>query len=481
MRSGAPLLFCCWDRRRPSPDQRKATLMQDDRSRALRALPSVSSLLADRAVAEAGRALQASVVTTVVRQVVEQARDAVLAGNLNAGSDLPRTIVHELGVLNGSQSHLVINGTGVIVQTNLGRAPVSDDAASAMSAAAKNYLALETNLESGERGGRGAEIEAMMRALTGAERTLVVNNNAAGVLLTLAATCAGRGVIVSRGEAVEIGGGFRIPDVLHQSGARLIEVGTTNRTYLHDYEAAINDDTAAFLRVHASNFSIVGFVARPDLRELADLAHQRGLLIIEDAGSGCLLETVNYGLEHEPTLGESIAAGVDVVCASGDKLLGGPQAGLILGSAAVVDSIRRHPLARALRADKTCLAGVEVTLRHFLRGDAQEQIPVWWSISRKAGWLDARARGWADALGECASVIATEAVVGGGSLPGKTLPSFAVAIDDATPTALATRLRLGSPHVVPRIVDGRVAIDARTVLPGQDDQLVGALKRAARI
>jgi L-seryl-tRNA(Ser) seleniumtransferase len=347
-----------------------------------------------------------------------------------------------------------------------------------MSAAATSYLALETDLATGERGGRGSTIEAMMRALTGAERTLVVNNNAAAVLLTLAATSAGRGVVVSRGEAVEIGGGFRIPDVLRQSGARLVEVGTTNRTYLRDYEAAIDDETAAFLRVHASNFSIVGFVARPELRELADLARERGLLSIEDVGSGCLLDTASYGLAHEPTLAESIAAGVDVVCASGDKLLGGPQAGLILGRADVVDWIRRHPLARALRADKTCLAGIESTLRHYLRGDAEELIPVWWSISRSSEWLEDRVRGWAAAVGERASVVPTDAVVGGGSLPGKTLPSYALSLRDPAPDALAARLRLGQPHVVPRIVDGQVAVDARTVLPGQDDALVAAVRDA---
>ena len=454
--------------------------MQEDRSRALRALPSVGALLQDADVSDAGRTLLLAAVTDVVRHVLEDARAAILAGDLAAGDLLPNRVVDQLEILAGKRSNLVINGTGVIVQTNLGRAPVSTETAAAMVAAATSYLALETDLKSGERGGRGSDIESMMRALTGAERTLVVNNNAAAILLTLAATCAGRGVVVSRGEAVEIGGGFRIPDVLRQSGARLIEVGTTNRTYLHDYAGAIDDDTAAFLRVHASNFAILGFVARPPLRGLAELAHGRGFLCIEDVGSGCLLETAQYGLEHEPTLRESIEAGVDVVCASGDKLLGGPQAGLILGRAEVVERIRRHPLARALRADKTCLAGTESTLRHYLRGDAEERVPVWWSISRSTEWLNARAGGWVMALGDRASVVATDAVVGGGSLPGKTLPSFAVVLRVGSPDALATRLRLGTPHVVPRIVDGHVAIDARTVLPGQDDALVAALTAAMK-
>ncbi|HMM41379.1 MAG TPA: L-seryl-tRNA(Sec) selenium transferase, partial [Thermomicrobiales bacterium] len=240
-----------------------------------------------------------------------------------------------------------------------------------------------------------SEVDALMRVLTGAERTLVVNNNAAAVMLVLASLAAGRSVIVSRGEAVEIGGGFRIPDVLRQSGARLVEVGTTNRTYARDYAAAIDDDAAAILRVHASNFALVGFTARPELDELSALSRERGVVLIEDVGSGCLLDTRPFGLAHEPTLGESIAAGVDVVCASGDKLLGGPQAGLILGSADVVDRVARHPLARALRADKTCLAGLAATLRHYVRGEATEMVPVWWAISRPVEWLDRRARGWA--------------------------------------------------------------------------------------
>lgn len=454
--------------------------MQDDQARALRSLPSVNALLADERIVSAGEALQPAIVTAVVRGQLERVRRAILAGGNQASARIIEAIVHDLDTIDGRSTNLVINGTGVIVQTNLGRAPVSAETAAAMAAAATSYLALETSLETGERGGRGATVDAMMRALTGAERTLVVNNNAAAVLLTLAATCVGRGVIVSRGEAVEIGGGFRIPDVLRQSGAKLIEVGTTNRTYLRDYEMATDDETAAYLRVHASNFAITGFVARPERRELAELARARDVLAIEDVGSGCLLSTARFGLDHEPTLSESIAAGVDVVCASGDKLLGGPQAGLILGRADVVERIRRHPLARALRADKTCLAGIEGTLRHYVRGDAEEKIPVWWSISRESGWLESRARAWRERLGAAVEVVPTTAVVGGGSLPGQTLPSFAIALAGDAPDDLAARLRLGVPHVVPRTVDGRVAVDTRTVLPGQDEQLIAAVERAVR-
>ena len=305
--------------------------MDQARAAALRALPSVSELLSDERVRMAATGLLPDIVSGAVRRAQEAARARILAGEPAPTGDIAGTAAAELRLLAGGQARTVINGTGVIIQTNLGRAPVSSSAADAMREVASGYVALETRLDSGLRGGRGDEVSALLRALTGAERTLVVNNNAAAVTLTLAALATGREVIVSRGEAVEIGGGFRVPDVLRQSGARLVEVGTTNRTYVADYARAITDETAALLRVHASNFAVIGFTAKPELDELSRLARERGVLALEDVGSGCLLDTARYGLAHEPTLGESIAAGVDVVCASGDKLLGGPQAGLILG------------------------------------------------------------------------------------------------------------------------------------------------------
>lgn len=334
-------------------------------------------------------------------------------------------------------------------------------------------------METGDRGGRGDDVQRLMQVLTGAERTLVVNNNAAAVLLTLASTCSGRDVVVSRGEAVEIGGGFRVPDVLMRSGAQLVEVGTTNRTYVSDYEQATNEQTAAYLKVHASNFVVVGFTSAASVSDLAPLAAERGVLLIEDVGSGCLLDTADFGLQHEPTLAESIAAGADVVCASGDKLLGGPQAGLILGSAAAVERIAKHPLARALRADKTSLAGLATTLRHYIRGEAFEHIPVWWAISREPDWLEERIRGWKRDLGlPGLSAVQTQSVVGGGSLPGRTQPSWALAIETSRDTAdeIARRLRTGSPKLVPRVVDGRVAIDARTVLQDEDHLVLAAVR-----
>lgn len=451
--------------------------MNEQQRSALRALPSVDALLRDPRVLEAAGSMPAPTIADIARSQQERARAAILTGDATAGEELVHALADELSALTAIEPVVVINGTGVVIQTNLGRAPVSSETAHAMATAAASYLPLETRLATGERGGRGEEVAALFRVLTGAEDALVVNNNAAAVTLVLAALAAGGEVVVSRGEAVEIGGGFRIPDVLRQSGARLVEVGTTNRTYARDYAAAISGDTAALLRVHASNFAILGFTAQPALAELATLARERGVLLIEDVGSGCLLETRDYGLAHEPTLAESIAAGVDVVCASGDKLLGGPQAGIILGRAEVVARVRRHPLARAMRADKTALAGLARTLRHYLLGDATERIPVWWSISRTPEWLRERAGSWRAALG-AGEVIATESVVGGGSLPGKTLPSYGLALEAGGRSAetLARSLRLGEPHVFPRIVDDRVAIDARTVLPEQDAALLAALR-----
>jgi L-seryl-tRNA(Ser) seleniumtransferase len=297
----------------------------------------------------------------------------------------------------------------------------------------------------------------------------------------LAATSAGREVVVSRGEAVEIGGGFRIPDVLRQSGATLVEVGTTNRTYARDYEQAVTERTSALMRVHASNFAISGFTARPELGEFVDVARRAEILAIEDVGSGCLLDTEPFGLVREPTLTDSVLAGVDLICASGDKLLGGPQAGIILGTADAVARVARYPLARAVRADKTCLAGLATTLLHYLRGEALEKVPVWWMIARDAAWVQRRVAAWVGAIGsDRVNVVPAEAVIGGGSLPGRTLPSYALVMSpaDGRPDELARRLRMGKVPVVPRVVHGTVHIDGRTVLDGQDELVVVAVRAA---
>lgn len=455
--------------------------MDAERAAALRSLPSVDAIVASEPVQRAGARVDPARIISIARRAQDDARRAIAAGALVSAAEVIESTARRLERLVAPPSPEVINGTGVIIQTNLGRAPVSRVAADAMVRAATTYSNLEVELESGQRGGRGDQVVDLLRCLTGAEDALVVNNNASAVLLALTATCAGREVIVSRGEAVEIGGGFRIPDVLRQSGATLVEVGTTNRTYARDYAKEVTDRTAAILRVHASNFAILGFTARPNLEELVAVAEQHNLLMIEDVGSGCLLDTGAFGLAHEPTLAESVAAGVDLVCASGDKLLGGPQAGVVLGRHEAVERLRRHPLARALRADKTCLAGLAATLQHYLRGDAIEQVPVWWMISRAADWLAERAAGWRERLPATGvRVVTSESVVGGGSLPGRTLPSSALSIAHPRLSAdrFARRLRMGSPSVFPRIDGDQVIIDARTVLHGQDDQLIEALRAA---
>ncbi len=375
----------------------------------------------------------------------------------------------------------VINATGVLVHTNLGRAPLSVEAVEAVAEVASGYSNLEYDLRQGSRGLRNSHVEDLLCRLTGAEAALVVNNNAAAVLLVLSELARGREVLISRGQLVEIGGGFRIPEVMAHSGAKLVEVGTTNRTYMHDYERAIGPETAAIMRVHSSNFRVVGFTHTVGLKDLAELAHSKGLLLIDDLGSGALLPTERFGLEHEPMPQESLRDGADVVCFSGDKLLGGPQAGIILGSREIVQRLAKAPLMRALRADKMTLAALEATLRHYLKGEASAAVPVWMAISEAPEAVLARAQGLADRLsmkGIAVQVVPTQAAVGGGSLPGQTLPSYAVAIDPAPLSAdrLAERLRLGSPPVICRIEADKVVLDMRTVIKGQDEPLVEALE-----
>lgn len=372
----------------------------------------------------------------------------------------------------------VINATGIILHTNLGRAPLSDDAQAALMRVSAGYSTLEYDLETGKRGSRLAHPEKALTAVTGAQAALVVNNNAAAVLLMLTALAHDRDVILSRGQLIEIGGGFRIPDVLAQSGARLVEVGTTNKTRLSDYERAITPASAAILRAHASNFKQIGFVESAPLPDLARLAHERGLLLMDDVGSGALLDTAAFGLDHEPTVQESLAAGADLVAFSGDKLLGGPQAGIIVGTSALIDALKRHPLARAVRADKFTLAALVATLDHYRKGEALTHIPVWRMIAAPLAGLRERASAWAHAVG--GTVIAGESAVGGGSLPGATLPSALLAlsppiVDDAD--AFAAHLRAADPPVIARIADGRVLFDPRTVAPAQDADLLRVLQQ----
>jgi L-seryl-tRNA(Ser) seleniumtransferase len=356
----------------------------------------------------------------------------------------------------------VLNATGVIVHTNLGRAPLAAVALDRVRAIAGGYSNLEFDLDAGRRGSRHAHLGGLLAELTGAEAGLAVNNNAAAVLLCLAALAAGREVVISRGELIEIGDGFRIPDILAQSGARLVEVGTTNRTSLRDYRDAIGPDTAALVRVHQSNFRILGFTAAPSTPELAALAREHGVPLVDDLGSGQLLDLPD--LADEPTARGSIEAGATVVCFSGDKLLGGPQAGVIVGAAAEIDRIRRHPLARAVRIDKLSLAALEATLELYRDpGRALREIPVLRATAESAGAVRARAERLSGRLG--GEVVATTARVGGGAVPLLELPSFACALEGGD--ALAERLRRADPPVAALVREGRVLLDCRTLT---DDQ-----------
>ena len=373
----------------------------------------------------------------------------------------------------------VINATGVIVHTNLGRAPLAPAAIARVGEVARGYSNLEYDLTAGRRGSRAVHASALLARLTGAEAAVVVNNNAAAVLLVLAALAAGREVIISRGELVEIGGGFRIPDVLRQSGATLREVGTTNRTRIADYAAAIGDRTAVILRVHPSNFRIEGFTERPELGEVAALGARFDVPVVEDLGSGLLASIP--GTAGEPTVRASIEAGVDACTFSGDKLIGGPQAGIVAGRRAVIDRLRSHPLMRALRVDKLTYAALEATLLEHAAGRAADTVPVARMIATPVADLEARAEALRARLaalpGLAVWVQATEAAIGGGSTPGVTLPSRAVALelDRKTAADLAAALRDGRPAVVGRVADGRLVLDLRTVDPALDDALADAV------
>ena len=429
-----------------------------------RAIPSVDMVA--QAIERLAPDVPAPVAIRAARDEIKLVRRAVARGRQGLSLD---SIV-EAGALRArlllaDAPRSVINATGVIVHTNLGRAPLSDRALAAVQAAAGGYSDLEYDLAAGRRGSRSNHISDVVREVTGAEAALVLNNNAAAVFLALEAHARGREVLVARGESIEIGGGFRIPDILQASGARLRDVGTTNRTRVGDFASAVTERTVAIMRVHPSNFAQVGFTESPDPGELASLARECGLLLINDLGSGALLDTSAYGLAREPLIGEALAAGADLVTFSGDKLLGGPQAGVIVGAAEVVEPIARRPLARAFRPDKMTIAALRATLGHYLRDEAVETVPVWQMIATGVDELRERAqRVTRGASG--VRLVESSAAVGGGALPGQVLPS--VAIELANPPggadALTRRLRSASRPVIGRIHAGCLRLDMRTVL-----------------
>ena len=415
-----------------------------------------------------------------MRAELEAARAALMGGD---GDTPPIERVAERAAARawastGPSLRPVINATGVIIHTNLGRAPLSQAAVQAVREAA-SYSNLEYSLEAGARGSRYTHAVEALRRVTGCEDALVVNNNAAALVLVLSALARDKEVVVSRGQLVEIGGGFRIPEIMAQSGARLIEVGTTNRTYVSDYSEAITPDTAMLMHIHASNFRIVGFATSPSISELTEMGHARGLLVADDVGSGALLDTAPYGLLPEPTVQASLRAGADACLFSGDKLLGGPQCGVIAGKWSVIELLKRHPLARALRVDKMTLAALEATLLHYLKGEAEREIPVWRMISMGKEELRETATRWANHLAnkgmEC-EVVEGRSAVGGGSLPGETLPTYLVSLTPPIEAgAFAAALRAAPTPVIARVEEGRLLLDPRTVLARQEERLLEAL------
>ena len=443
-------------------------------------LPSVEKLLQSDEVGELVRKHGRPLTVDAIRLTLDEIRSQIRAAPDDEAPGL-QTIVgrteHQLLEWERPSIETVINATGVILHTNLGRAPLSEAAVRAMSEAASAYTNIEFDLESGKRGSRLEHAESLLRKLLGVEAAVVVNNNASAVLLALTALASRKRVVIARSQLVEIGGGFRVPDVMRQSGAKLVEVGTTNKVRTADYEDAMGSADGIFLHVHRSNFKIVGFTEEPALNELAARAHAAGWILLDDIGSGALVDTAKYGLAHEPTVQESLAAGSDIVCFSGDKLLGGPQAGIIVGKAQLIQKIKKHPLARAVRADKICLAGLAATLQHYLRDRAELSIPIWRMISIPASVTEARARDWAETLGT-GSVIRSESTVGGGSLPGESLESFVLGLDVRNADRFLKRLRQQSPPVVARTENGRVLIDPRTILPEQDVALLQGIRSA---
>ncbi|MFC1967115.1 L-seryl-tRNA(Sec) selenium transferase [Chloroflexota bacterium] len=449
-----------------------------------RNLPSVDTIISDERISRLEGEYPRDLLVSLVRQQLEEERLAIASGrHCRSVDEIVASVRGKLDILVRLSLRTVVNASGVILHTNLGRAPLSAASLAAMSETGRGYSNLEFNLDGGTRGSRNVHLEGLLCQLTGAEAALVVNNNAAAVLLTLTALARRKEVIVSRGQAVEIGGGFRIPDVMRQSGARLVEVGTTNCTYAADFAGAITPRTAALLRVHSSNFRLVGFSHEVGLDELVALAGRDNLLVLDDLGSGCFLDTARYGLAPEPTVTQSVVAGVDVVTFSGDKLVGGPQAGIIVGKKQHLEKLKKHPLARALRIDKTRIAGLAVTLAHYLKGEAEKEIPVWRMMAAPLDDIGRRAAAWADIIGDAARVVDGETMVGGGSLPGGSLPTKLVAVSGGqikgkkiTAQSLARQLRGRDVPVIGRISGEDLLLDPRTVLPGEDGIVAQALR-----
>ncbi|RKO68145.1 L-seryl-tRNA(Sec) selenium transferase [Desulfofundulus salinus] len=461
---------------------------------ALRKLPAVDEVLRSPEMAALLAEKPRNLVVETVRQVLDRWRQAFLAdgaedemGRVEITTRVVREVIRETARRSRPNLRRVINATGVVLHTNLGRAVLAPAARAAVEMVASGYCNLELDLQSGRRGSRYAPLEGLLTSLTGAEAAMVVNNNAAAVLLALSTLARGREVIVSRGQLVEIGGSFRIPEVMAQSGATLVEVGATNKTYPHDYRRAITDRTALLLHVHTSNYRLVGFVREITVNELVMLGKEYGLPVMSDLGSGFLVDLSHFGLPAEPTVQEVVASGADVVTFSGDKLLGGPQAGIIVGRREYIEKMKKNPLTRAIRIDKFTVAALEATLRVYLEPDrALVHIPTLRMLTVDITELEERARKLAEQLrqmvGELAVIEVEPAIsrVGGGAMPTADLPSMAVTVQPRQTDSenLARILRAGEPAVMGRVQDDRLILDVRTVLPGEEEILVQAITAA---
>ncbi len=446
-----------------------------------RELPSVEKILTDGRVSRLYEGFSRGVIADLIRDYLAEIRRSISSGGeVPSLDEVVRSILKKACGLGEISLKRVINATGVILHTNLGRAPLGEGAIKAMAMAARGYSNLEFDLESGERGSRQVHVEPLLCQLSGAEAALVVNNNAAAVFLGLTALAKRKEVIVSRGQEVQIGGGFRITGVMRESGAKLVEVGTTNCTYLEDYEKAITPKTAALLRVHTSNFRITGFTHSVSLEELVELGKRYNLPVLDDLGSGCLFDTTKFGLDAEPRVQESLTKGAALVFFSGDKLLGGPQAGIVLGRRDLVDTLRRHPIARAVRIDKTHLAALASTLASYLKGAEFEEIPVLKLIAMPLADIEIRAEKWAELIGDSAKTVPGESAVGGGSLPGSNLPTRLVAIKFKGEAKLQTavrKLRQHEPPIIARMAKNALLLDPRCVFPEEDELVVEAVRR----
>ena len=470
----------------PLPAQADSRLT-DERSDLLRRIPSVDELLARAALRRLETRLGRPLLREAAREVLQDLRRRVVSGTADESSleKLEERVAVAAEAKAQFSLRSVINATGVILHTNLGRAPLATEALEHLVEAATQYSNLEYNLEAGERGERDIHTHRLFAQLVGAETTLVVNNNAAAVFLALNTLAEGGEVVVSRGELIEIGGSFRIPDICSKSGAALREVGTTNRTRISDYAAAINERTRVLLRVHPSNFRVLGFTERPELEQMVALARERNLLLMEDLGSGCLIDLAPLGIGDEPPVGPSLRAGVDVVTFSGDKLLGGPQAGILTGMREPLARIRNNPLFRALRVDKLTIAALEATILLYLRGDL-DSIPALRMIHMTAQELEGRAVRLAERIAAChdlsVEIRQGESVMGGGSTPGQSLPSKLLAITHArhSAPALEELLRRNQPPIIARLERDRLLLDLRTVFENQEEEIVTAFKRIAR-